>query len=367
MFIEKFVKRGFIIIYGSDRSINIAKSKINTYVISNLVFIYSKINIFTFQPPVHPGNGRSQCLPREHEKSAQWSGEGDGQNLWPRLQEPPRHGGGSLRQIPGQYEEAGGDSLPVRIQRGNDKEGMVELNVDIWSLTLSPVVQVQTAVADLASGMRISRPGEEEEEETVCPVCFSAPEGEEAVRLNHCGHLYCQDCLQLAIGSSAWPLACSAQDCGLLLVVEDFKYLPAELQQRLQKNALDHKLSSHTSDLAACPSPNCSGVYRKVRPDQGGEETQTCFCNYCGVNICRRSVEGVKEREGGRCYHSMFRCDCVYHTGMTCQFYQIYKTDNDHSLRVSRVQSVLWDWKYFQYSPTTGLARGGSFKQETLP
>ena len=30
VFIEKFVKRGFIIIYGSDRDINIAKSKINT-------------------------------------------------------------------------------------------------------------------------------------------------------------------------------------------------------------------------------------------------------------------------------------------------------------------------------------------------
>ena len=30
VFIEKFVKRGFIIIYGSDRNINIAKTKINT-------------------------------------------------------------------------------------------------------------------------------------------------------------------------------------------------------------------------------------------------------------------------------------------------------------------------------------------------
>ena len=47
---------------------------------------------------------------------------------------------------------------------------MIGLNVDIWSLTLSPVVQVQTAVANLASGMRSSLLGEEEEEETVCPV-----------------------------------------------------------------------------------------------------------------------------------------------------------------------------------------------------
>ena len=141
-------------------------------------------------------------------------------------------------------------------------------------------------MTDLASTMSASRPGEEEEE--ICPVCFSAPEEEEAVRLNHCGHLYCADCLHLAIGSSAWPLTCSSQDCGHLLVVEDFKLLPAELQQKLQKNALEHKLCAGNSDLAACPSPNCGGVYRKVRPEQEGQAGETCFCNYCGVNICRR-------------------------------------------------------------------------------
>ena len=30
VFIEKFIKRGFIVIYGSERNINIAKTKINT-------------------------------------------------------------------------------------------------------------------------------------------------------------------------------------------------------------------------------------------------------------------------------------------------------------------------------------------------
>ena len=46
-------------------------------------------------------------------------------------------------------------------------------------------------------------------------------------------------------------------------------------------------------------------------------ENESFYCTFCGVNICRR-------------------CECVYHTGMTCQFYQIYKTDNDHSLRVGQ-------------------------------
>ena len=148
-------------------------------------------------------------------------------------------------------------------------------------------------MAALASG--ISVVGEEEEE--TCPVCFSAPEAEEGVRLNHCGHLHCKDCLQLALGSSAWPLTCSTQDCGHLLVVEDFKLLTADLQQKLLKNALDHKLTDVESDLAACPSPNCTGVYRKVRSGQEDQEGQTSFCNFCGVNICRRSVGRGSEAE----------------------------------------------------------------------
>ena len=65
-------------------------------------------------------------------------------------------------------------------------------------------------------------------------------------------------------------------------------------QQKLVKNALDHKLTDVESDLAACPSPNCTGVYRKVR---SGQEGQTSFCNFCGVNICRRSVGRGSEAE----------------------------------------------------------------------
>ena len=127
---------------------------------------------------------------------------------------------------------------------------------------------------------------ETKEEEETCPVCFSVPEEgeEERVRLQHCGHLYCRDCLRLAIASAAWPLTCSKQDCVQPLVVEDFKTLGQEELQKLQKNALDHKLINVDSELKACPSPNCIGVYRKMRE----EETENFFCEFCGVNICRR-------------------------------------------------------------------------------
>ena len=49
------------------------------------------------------------------------------------------------------------------------------------------------------------------DDEELCPVCFSAPEDDEQVRLNLCGHLYCRDCLNMAIVSSNWPLQCAAE------------------------------------------------------------------------------------------------------------------------------------------------------------
>ena len=145
-------------------------------------------------------------------------------------------------------------------------------------------VQVKSEVLRLASKMDRS---EVEEREETCPVCFSVPEGEEErVRLQLCGHLYCRDCLHLAIASAAWPLTCSRQDCDQLLVVEDFKTLGPEERQKLQKNALDHKLSDVNSELRACPSPNCNGVYRAMREG----ETENFFCMFCGVHICRRYI-----------------------------------------------------------------------------
>ena len=104
---------------------------------------------------------------------------------------------------------------------------------------------------------------------------------------------------------------------------------------------------------------------RKVRPGHESQENQTFFCNYCGVNICRRS--GGRGRSEAQILIFMFRCDCVYHTGMTCQFYQIYKSDNDHSLRVSRVQSGHPRLKIYVNKIALGLAAGRSFQQKTLP
>ena len=112
------------------------------------------------------------------------------------------------------------------------------------------------------------------------------------------------------------------QNCETKLCVEDFKQLNSETMAKMQKNALDHKLVDRNCSLKPCPSPNCSGVFRKISTLEGENENESFYCTFCGVNICRR-------------------CECVYHTGMTCQFYQIYKTDNDHSLRVGQNKYIL--------------------------
>ena len=152
------------------------------------------------------------------------------------------------------------------------------------SLALSHLsVQVKSEVSRLAASLDNSHA----EEEETCPVCFSAPGEEERVRLQHCGHLYCRDCLSLAIGSAAWPLTCSSQGCALTLVVDDFKTLGPEELQNLKKNALDYTLSDVNSNLKPCPSPNCVGVYRRLQGQEGDRE-EAFYCSFCGVNICRR-------------------------------------------------------------------------------
>ena len=75
-----------------------------------------------------------------------------------------------------------------------------------------------------------------------------------------------------------------------MLVVEDFKLLEGDenLIQKLQRNALEHKLLSSDCSLKACPSPNCSGVFRILQDKEISDDIDPFFCGFCGVNICRR-------------------------------------------------------------------------------
>ena len=126
----------------------------------------------------------------------------------------------------------------------------------------------------------------DDDEGDLCPVCFSAPDHDQ-VRLEVCGHLYCAECFIMTISSSSWPLICAAEDCDQHLAVEDFKKLDTDTFNKLQKNAMDHNFGNPDSTLKPCPSPNCTGVFRRFS-DKNSNENEGFFCTSCGVIICRR-------------------------------------------------------------------------------
>ena len=72
--------------------------------------------------------------------------------------------------------------------------------------------------------------------------------------------------------------------------MEDFKCLEhdEELMKTLVKKSLDHALLSESSTLKPCPSSNCNGVFRAFDVDDPDDQNYPFFCNFCGVNICRR-------------------------------------------------------------------------------
>ena len=56
------------------------------------------------------------------------------------------------------------------------------------------------------------------------------------------------------------------------------------------------------------------------------------------------------------CSHAL-RCKSVFHNGMTCQFYQISRTDDNHSLRVGTHFKNFVQYSRFADNVGAGLAR----------
>jgi len=174
-------------------------------------------------------------------------------------------------------------------------------------------VELMEALRSLAARM----PEASQDEEEACSVCLTPPEGKERVRLEVCGHLYCSPCLAMQVMSAPWPLLCSFEGCSSPWVAEDLRRFESdqEVMKRIVRGSLEDNLLQPTSNLHACPSPNCEGVFRKLSPEEKGSNQDPFFCTFCGANICRG-------------------CCSVFHQGMTCEFYQISRTDDDHSLKV---------------------------------
>ena len=72
--------------------------------------------------------------------------------------------------------------------------------------------------------------------------------------------------------------------------MEDFKALERDdkVTKRIIRCALEDHLQRPDCSLAACPSPDCEGVFRGLQPGQEGDNSEPFFCVSCGVDICRR-------------------------------------------------------------------------------
>ena len=151
-----------------------------------------------------------------------------------------------------------------------------------------------------------------------------------------------------------------------MLVVEDFKYLENDenLMEKLQRNALDRKLMSENCTLKACPSPNCPGVFRILQDDEDIGKVDPFFCLFCGVNICRRWFLRWTLLSHLNIFCNA-RCCSVYHYGMTCQFYKIYRADDNHSLRVRFLTK--YSTLPHAHLIILGMAWGGPSIPQTLP
>ena len=144
----------------------------------------------------------------------------------------------------------------------------------------------------------------------------------------------------------------SHQDCNAPFVVEDLKAFESDEKviKKIVRTSVEQRLLGSDSALKACPSPNCEGVFRRYHHHrrcflspcfdrlETGEELQegeAFLCHFCGSKICRRFFS---------CFYLnccfALRCESVFHNGMTCQFYKIFRADDNHSLRVGSFNPI---------------------------
>ena len=141
-----------------------------------------------------------------------------------------------------------------------------------------------------------------------CPICLCEIEQTELVRLEYCGHAYCQSCLKLnyqsALQEKQFPMICSVDNCNKPFVQKDIR-LQIEKgvvkMKPLAAAAVSSFVGKNKEDFRYCITPDCEMVYR-VSGD--GRQFE---CSDCGVRTCTS-------------------CHIQYHDGLTCEMYQSAKT-----------------------------------------
>lgn len=141
-----------------------------------------------------------------------------------------------------------------------------------------------------------------------CPICLCEIELSVLVRLEFCGHSYCQSCLnsqvQSAVKDHQFPIECAAEDCSQPIVLKD-------IRQQITKGSLSMKplaaaavscfVGKNRESFRFCTTPDCEMVYRV---SEDGRQFQ---CIDCGTRLCTT-------------------CHIQFHDGLTCAMYKSAKT-----------------------------------------
>ncbi|GFW60867.1 probable pre-mRNA-splicing factor ATP-dependent RNA helicase mog-1 [Trichonephila clavipes] len=173
------------------------------------------------------------------------------------------------------------------------------------------VEKAEEYIKILSDNLDVSIPIVEQSHE-ICPVCV-CPAYNLTFRLEHCGHLYCLECIQALVEQAQFPIHCCAENCSKDIVPKDLKKIlnddHTKIKSLLEKSMKDY-LEKNRGNIFYCPAPDCQMFLFKE--DISGSKLQ---CPLCKNEICTK-------------------CYVLYHQGYTCDMYQNSKKDPDYSFKV---------------------------------
>ena len=141
-----------------------------------------------------------------------------------------------------------------------------------------------------------------------CPICLCEIELNELVRLEYCGHPYCQPCLKSQVESAVqdkqFPLVCAVENCNSSFVQQDLRKQTEKAIVKLKPlaaAAVSCCVTKNQKVFRYCITADCEIVYRV---SEDGRQFQ---CPECGARMCTT-------------------CHIQFHDGLTCAMYQGAKT-----------------------------------------
>ncbi|XP_064640668.1 uncharacterized protein LOC135495726 [Lineus longissimus] len=181
-------------------------------------------------------------------------------------------------------------------------------------------------VKELADEIGQGSPGDADEDEIACSVCFAEFEDnfKTMYRLQVCGHPYCLDCIKRQIEyartNKEYPITCCGEDCQEPMALQDiWKIHPKQdeaVHTKLQMASLEAFVRKNRLKYRFCPTPNCQGVYKVTK----NEDAIAVFrCELCSVAVCS-------------CCHSQ-------HPGISCRINKKFKEEEASD------EAVLRKWK----------------------